>query len=329
MRRFAWLFFLFLFPPCGMALAQISNTSFRLFFEKVYLHTDRETYAGNEDIWFKAYLVNGQTNVLTTTSNNLYVELISPGARIISHKLIRLDNGLGKGDFHLEDSLPAGTYRLRAYTSWMRNFGDNFIFEKSIRVISTSEPAERSTLSKTNMTTDPSPASQTTLPAPVLRFFPEGGSLIDGVAGMLAFKVENNTAKGLGARGTIVSSSGTLVTEFTADSSGMGSMFLNAVPGEKYTAKGTFSNGTTFTVPLPNALSQGFSLFIRNTDSLCRVIISTNTVTYDQQKERLIKLIGRNKGRVVYAIETPLSSLQLALNIPKQDLPMGVVAFTL
>ncbi|HEY4789331.1 MAG TPA: hypothetical protein VIH57_24945, partial [Bacteroidales bacterium] len=40
------------------------KSSFKLFFEKVYLHFDRQVYSSGDDIWFKAYLVNGQGNWL-------------------------------------------------------------------------------------------------------------------------------------------------------------------------------------------------------------------------------------------------------------------------
>src|SRR5476651_1907546 len=112
-----------------------TDTSVPVFFEKAYLHTDRDTYAQGEDIWFKAYLVNAQGHTAIDYSKNLYVELISPSAKIVQRKMLRVEKGLTNGDFKLPDTLTAGNYRLRAYTNWMRNFGDNFVFEKGIRVV--------------------------------------------------------------------------------------------------------------------------------------------------------------------------------------------------
>src|ERR1035437_904791 len=110
------------------------DNSFPLFYEKVYLHLDRQYYSSGDDIWFKAYLVSGKSNWLTNTSKNLYVELISPKSDLIAHEVIYLGNGTGAGDFKLDSSISGGTYRIRAYTNWMRNFGDCFIFEKKIEV---------------------------------------------------------------------------------------------------------------------------------------------------------------------------------------------------
>ena len=77
-------------------------------FEKVYLHLDRSYYTAGDDIWFKGYLVNAKSNEFFSNSNNLYVELLSPDSKIIKRLAIRMDKGLGNGDFHLGDSIPSG-----------------------------------------------------------------------------------------------------------------------------------------------------------------------------------------------------------------------------
>ena len=69
--------------------------------EKVYIHTDRSCYYPGDDIWFKAYLIDASDRFLSNQSNNLHVELISPSSKIIISRVIRLDGGLGNGDFKL------------------------------------------------------------------------------------------------------------------------------------------------------------------------------------------------------------------------------------
>ncbi|HSC37575.1 MAG TPA: hypothetical protein VLD19_06890, partial [Chitinophagaceae bacterium] len=69
---------IFLLPVFSFYASMAQSGGFKLFFEKTYLHTDRSYYSAGEDIWFKAYLVNGQSNYSTTSSNNLYVELVGP-----------------------------------------------------------------------------------------------------------------------------------------------------------------------------------------------------------------------------------------------------------
>src|SRR6266498_715536 len=85
----------------------------RVPIEKVYLHVDRQYYTNNDDIWFKAYLTDAATNKCSEISNNLYVELVSSVRSIEKRTCIRLDKGLGIGDFHLDDSIPSGRYQIR------------------------------------------------------------------------------------------------------------------------------------------------------------------------------------------------------------------------
>ncbi len=121
--------------------------------EKVYLHTDNNYYTVGESLWYKAYSVYAYTNQLFDHSKILYVELISPESKIISRNITNLEGGLGHGDFVLADSLGVkpGTYQLRAYTNWMRNYGDDFVFKKEIQIITPNK--ENAILSKENNNT--------------------------------------------------------------------------------------------------------------------------------------------------------------------------------
>ncbi|HEX7493416.1 MAG TPA: MG2 domain-containing protein, partial [Bacteroidales bacterium] len=91
--------------------------------EKVYLHIDRETYYPGDDIWFKAYLVDASDRSLSNISKNLHVEIISPSSQIFDSRIVKIDEGLGKGDFVVPENLISGKYSIRAYTNYMRNFG--------------------------------------------------------------------------------------------------------------------------------------------------------------------------------------------------------------
>ena len=102
--------------------------------EKVHLHLDKPYYAIGDNIWFKAYVVNSARNQLSALSKILYVELINEKDSVKQSARIHLRAGQAWGDFHLADSLREGNYRIRAYTTWMRNFGEDFFFDKTITV---------------------------------------------------------------------------------------------------------------------------------------------------------------------------------------------------
>ncbi|OAQ40246.1 hypothetical protein A5893_04645 [Pedobacter psychrophilus] len=102
--------------------------------EKVYIHTDKPYYAIGDEIWFKAYVVDAQTLTPTSQSNILYVDLINGRDSVKKTLRIPLVAGFGNGNFELKDSLQEGNYRIRAYTNWMRNFGDTFYFDRTVKI---------------------------------------------------------------------------------------------------------------------------------------------------------------------------------------------------
>ncbi|WP_205501367.1 TonB-dependent receptor plug domain-containing protein [Rufibacter psychrotolerans] len=102
--------------------------------EKVYLHLDKPYYAAGEDVWFKAYLVDAATHAPSPISKVLYVDLVTPEDSIYRRVVVNMENGMGRGDLALEDTIPEGQYRLRAYTSWMQNFDEAYFFHQNVRV---------------------------------------------------------------------------------------------------------------------------------------------------------------------------------------------------
>lgn len=102
--------------------------------EKLYLHIDKYSYTTGETIWFKAYATVGVENLLSNLSNIAYVELIGPKEDIVTNIRIPIVTGVGMSDITLADTLVEGTYRLRAYTNWMRNDSSIYFFNENIQI---------------------------------------------------------------------------------------------------------------------------------------------------------------------------------------------------
>ncbi|TDS14946.1 TonB-dependent receptor plug domain-containing protein [Sphingobacterium paludis] len=102
--------------------------------EKIHLHLDKSRYTAGETIWFKAYEVVGVENMMSNISKIAYIDLIDPKNRIITAIKIPLTSGLGLGDITLQDTLIEGTYRLRAYSNWMRNDSATYFFNQNIEI---------------------------------------------------------------------------------------------------------------------------------------------------------------------------------------------------
>ncbi len=120
--------------PLKKILQQIEKYRQQYPQEKVHLHMDKPYYAIGDKIWFKAYVVNAEKNELSDHSRILYVELINDKDSVKQSLKLPLNTGLSSGDFTLADSLKEGNYRIRAYTTWMRNFGEEYFFDKTIMV---------------------------------------------------------------------------------------------------------------------------------------------------------------------------------------------------
>lgn len=290
-----------------------ATATIQLFFEKTYLHTDREYYSAGEDIWFSAYLVNGRSANLTSTSNNLYVELISPDAGIADRKVIRLEKGLGKGDFKLKDSIPAGWYQLRAYTNWMRNFDDLFVFQKRIYIHSEL----------------PSKTGLAVTLAESIHLFPEGGSLVDDVTGVVAFKALDQQGNGIKVNGKILAANGDLIGGFDSADLGMGVFTIKPAAGIRYHVEGTYANGKKFNAALPDALSKGISLHVTTDTTRAKVVISVNEAMLNELKDKELTVSVKHVGIIYFTEKIKISKPMVSLLFPLQDLPQGITSISI
>lgn len=102
--------------------------------EEIYVHTDRHDYVSGEDLWFNIYLIDRQTMKPSVRSKIAYFELLNSENRHVVQKKILLENGVGPGQILLPDTLSTGTYTIRAYTSWMKNFLPENCFSDNIHI---------------------------------------------------------------------------------------------------------------------------------------------------------------------------------------------------
>lgn len=103
--------------------------------EKAYLHLDKHTYTLGEDVWFSTFLTAGSVQIPSPLSMTLYVDLFDGDGLLLEQKIVRLETGRGQGDFQLPEFGKPGTYRIKAYSAWMRNFGEEYFFTKDISVV--------------------------------------------------------------------------------------------------------------------------------------------------------------------------------------------------
>lgn len=292
--------------------------------EKVFLHTNKNTYSNRENMWFKAYLVNGVDHRPQTESKVLYIDLISPQDTVVKTWMIHEDQGF-KGDFAWNRNYPAGDYRLRAYTNYMRNTDPAFFYEKNITIydfLPIEKDSKNGNKAIINLK-ESRPSKSIKLNAQMVQFFPEGGDLVAGLPANVSFSVKDNLGRTFDITGQLLDVQGKEITRFKTYHQGVG--LFNFIPKaeEQYRARITYQN-ETITVPLPKVYTTGWTLQV-NPTSADQIYVDVDC-TNPKQLEGAF-LVGHIRGSVFCYIQTltPGQPIQLA----KAQIPEGVLHFTL
>lgn len=300
--------------------------------EKTYIHTDRTRYIAGESLWYKAYSVYAYNNLLYNHSNILYVELISSNSKIVARNKTKLIGGLGHGDFKLTDSegVKPGKYQLRAYTNWNRNFGKDFVFKKEIEVLDVfGDTAEA--------VAQPSPLNPDSSNAEVVRdiekainiqFFPEGGSLVDNVASVVAFKAVDAYRNPIAVQGKVFDSNNELVTFFMSAHDGMGKFQLKPVAGKSYYTTFTGSEEIEVKASIPNAIPKGFILSYNEIKNRPIISIETNEATLSEFAKKPITIQYKSRGLLYFEERHAMADSKLLLELPEAELPEGITEIT-
>ncbi|WP_436831693.1 TonB-dependent receptor plug domain-containing protein [Parapedobacter sp. DT-150] len=283
--------------------------------EKVYLHVDKSYYAVEDDIWFKGYIMIGAHNRLSGLSKVLYVDLIGPEDTIVQSLRLPIVAGVTMGDFQLADSLDSGSYRIRAYTNWMRNFSDNGLYEQEVWIGKTGEAMDKS-----------AKVAETTPLIHGVRFFPEGGALVASNLTRVAFKTVPEGSD-INLSGYIADHQGDRIVNFASMHPGVGDFSFAPQPGSSYFAEETFSDGSRVEQALPPVKHSGYALAVNN-ELEERIFVQAFT-TADLVRGQEISLLAHQDGEVFYASRNIQAKGEVIFSVPRAILPAGIVQLTL
>ncbi|HEY2650152.1 MAG TPA: hypothetical protein VGI38_13220 [Puia sp.] len=236
----AFLFGTSLFGQSPDSALSVYNSKFPQ--EKLHIHFDKDTYLPGETIWMKAYLLSESKP--SAVSKNLYFDWTDIDGRLLLHSVSPITEGGASSYFKIPAWVKNGVIHVKAYTQWMLNFDNAFLYNKDIPVLMPIEGGN--------------PAAdkiQTTI-----NFFPEGGDLINGVSSVLAFEALNQHNKPVMVHGVVKNSNNIVVDSFFTVFNGMGYMLFKPVAGEHYTASWSENNGEVHSAPIPDAKANGLVL---------------------------------------------------------------------
>ena len=100
--------------------------------ERIEAITDKDLYLSGEQMAIKLYTTD-DTGQSTNLSRVAYVELNGDEENNLRVK-VEMNHGQGQAVVKLPYTLATGTYRLTAYTRWMRNEGEKVFFHKQIGI---------------------------------------------------------------------------------------------------------------------------------------------------------------------------------------------------
>jgi TonB-dependent SusC/RagA subfamily outer membrane receptor len=298
--------------------------------EVSYLHLNQAAYAAGETLWFKAYVVDGSTHQPDSLSRVLYVDMISPsGKQVALRRTLSLRGGQAHGDIQLPDSLPQGIYTLRAYTSWMRNSGEELFFSRRVPVWqATSSSRANSKLMAREMSAT---RRETAIASrPDVQFFPEGGDYVAGLPTVVGVKSLDATGTGLTVRGTILDDQNQPQATFTTSALGMTALTFTPTAGRHYLARVTLPGGATADYPLPAVRPDGWVMNVREAGPNLQVFIRYQPPQGRAVAPVRLRLLGHVRGAVVYTGAGQIQGQETFMaTVPKAGLPAGLVHFTL
>ncbi|MEZ0487824.1 hypothetical protein [Fibrella aquatica] len=216
--------------------------------EKLFVHTDQSVYLTGELIWFKIYYVDGTFHQPLDLSKVTYLELLDKDGKPALQTKVALTANGGNGSLFVPASLNSGTYLMRAYTSWMKNVGADFYFEKALTIVNPFRPLGLPVLTET--------------PRHTIELFPEGGQLVQGLPGNVAFRVTDASGRGVAARGWLLSNTNDTLARFSTHKFGIGTFPVTPAINSNYRVVLRDDKGVVSSQPLPVAQAKGYAMHV-------------------------------------------------------------------
>src|SRR6185437_6258921 len=278
--------------------------------EKIYLHTDRSYYLCGDILWFKAYIEDAKNNEPLSLSKIAYVELLNSSQDPVLQAKINIVNGNGSGSFILPTSMASGNYEIRAYTNWMKNDSVIHFFRKAVTIVNTTKNLDPSIVNRP--------------PKYFAQFFPEGGNLVNGLKSLVAFKVNDNSGKGVDADGLIVDQSNDTIAHFQTTKYGMGNLYFTPEAGKDYKAIISLKDSTKITKALPTAFDKGYVMHVADAGSSLNI-----TVTSAGHSSNGLYIIAETNRSIDFSQSLQLNNGNAIFSINKNVFKDGIAEITL
>ncbi|MNK12320.1 hypothetical protein D3C87_303790 [compost metagenome] len=273
------------------------------FQEKIYVHTDKNSYLAGEILWFKIYNVEAYTNRKVNVSKIAYVELLDAQNKPVLQVKVSLDNGTGSGSIYLPVSLQSGSFLLRVYTNWMKNFDVNYFFHKGLSIYNT-------------VKVDSVPTEDPPMIASAIQFFPEGGNLVSGLTSKIGFRGVDHTGKGFDFTGFVLNDHNDTLAKFRPLKFGLGNFYFKPESGKNYRVIIQPRIGKVFYAELPQVFERGMVMQVKTQqDSMLNISIQSNLdqkgnfILFVHSGQKVISNYTINAQQSIPTVELPIEKL--------------------
>jgi len=276
--------------------------------EKIHIHFDKDAYLPGETVWMKAYLLAGSKP--SNISKNIYFDWTDARGRLLLHSVSPVIEGTASSSFVMPVYAENAVVHVKAYTQWMLNFDNAFLYNKDIPVLTASN----------EFNANPEKCK------PEINFFAEGGDQINGVQSVVAFEALDQHGKPVTISGVIKNNNNVTQDSIRTSYAGMGSFSLKPVSGEHYHAFWKASDGELHVTALPEAKPNGVVLHM----------ISYKNDQIQFSVERSVDAVSLNRLTVLGVIDQKIvyrSNLNLVNNmtdafIATASFPCGIMQLT-
>ncbi len=229
------------------------NEYFEITREIPHLHLNKTTFLSGEDIWFKSYVLEQNSQKLHKTTSNLYVSIFDDEGNLKDQKLIRVTNGMGIGSIKVDSTFTKETYFLKASTNWMKNFHEDNSYIQKIKIVSNAKNK-----SSNNFTQDKFYE---------FKLFPEGGHILGGSINNFGVLIKDKNNKGITIdKGFVKNSKGDIIKEFKTNKFGLGDVNFYFHENEVYSFEATLDNGVVISQKTSISNIQGIAMRVVNSN---------------------------------------------------------------
>lgn len=301
----------------SQAAAQDNSTKGPFAAETVLLTTDRSIYLSGEMIYVSSAVLELDNYSLSGLSRIIRLELIGRDGKTGIRNVLYTDDGRAAGTIKIPGNLPTGWYRLRAYTSWMRNQGPSLFSYRDIRIINPDDAAKLKEYE-----------SGDTLSITVIA---GNGTALTGESNRCAVRSVTKRGRPVSLDGYIFSTHGDTIAAFSTGSTGWATVEWLPLPDTDYNIITVSDPGMPVISSLPEHSPDELLISISDSGNRAGNNRENQDITVTLMgaiPENGVSCLAHRTAEWYFHSEAVPQEGSVSISIPAGSLPDGIIAFS-